>query len=101
MAENAQLPADSSNTEINEDLDNSLEGEITQETTQPDAMNLDGANDAEPATRNGITETAATLESRIPAKKDATLREFLGKMDDYAPIVCFPAMSLFSTTEFF
>jgi len=27
------------------------------------------------------------LESRIPAKKDATLREFLGKMDDYAPIV--------------
>ena len=30
------------------------------------------------------------LESRIPAKKDATLREFLGKMDDYAPIVRLP-----------
>ena len=27
------------------------------------------------------------IETRIPAKKDATLREFLSKMDDYAPIV--------------
>jgi transcription initiation factor TFIID subunit 10 len=26
-------------------------------------------------------------EARIPAKKDATLREFLSKMDDCAPIV--------------
>lgn len=26
-------------------------------------------------------------EPRIPVKKDVTLREFLGKMDDYAPIV--------------
>lgn len=26
-------------------------------------------------------------ESRVPPKKDATLREFLSKMDDHAPIV--------------
>jgi hypothetical protein len=26
-------------------------------------------------------------ESRIPAKKDATLREFISKMDEHAPIV--------------
>ncbi|KAK8227829.1 transcription initiation factor TFIID 23-30kDa subunit-domain-containing protein [Phyllosticta paracitricarpa] len=26
-------------------------------------------------------------ELRIPTKKDASLREFLGKMDDYAPII--------------
>ena len=32
-------------------------------------------------------EHEAVLEARIPAKKDASLREFLGKMDDYAPIV--------------
>jgi transcription initiation factor TFIID subunit 10 len=30
----------------------------------------------------------ALQEARIPAKKDATLREFLSKMDDCAPIVC-------------
>ena len=27
-------------------------------------------------------------ESRVPTRKDMSLREFLGKMDDYAPIVC-------------
>jgi transcription initiation factor TFIID subunit 10 len=27
------------------------------------------------------------MESRIPLKKDATLREFLSKMDEHAPIV--------------
>ena len=31
----------------------------------------------------------ALPESRIPAKKDATLREFLSKMDDHAPIVSY------------
>ncbi|KAF2094956.1 transcription initiation factor IID, TAF10 subunit [Rhizodiscina lignyota] len=29
----------------------------------------------------------APLEARIPAKKDASLKELLGKMDDYAPII--------------
>ena len=45
------------------------------------AMNVDGANDAPTETK------LPTLETRIPAKKDASLREFLSKMDDYAPIV--------------
>lgn len=72
-------------------------------TTAPRAdtdMNLeedaDGAdqdldpNVAKDVTMEDSTEVPAILESRIPAKKDATLREFLGKMDDYAPIVCTP-----------
>lgn len=29
----------------------------------------------------------AVVEPRIPQKKDASLRDFLGKMDDYAPII--------------
>lgn len=29
----------------------------------------------------------AVLDPRIPQKKDATLREFLGKMDDYTPLI--------------
>jgi len=45
------------------------------------ATNVDGANDAPPETK------LPALETRIPAKKDASLREFLSKMDDYAPIV--------------
>ena len=28
-------------------------------------------------------------ESRLPTRKDVSLREFLNKMDDYAPIVRF------------
>jgi transcription initiation factor TFIID subunit 10 len=63
-----------------------VKNEINQDATQADAMNLDGANDDAP-TANGLPEVAATFEQRIPAKKDATLREFLGKMDEYAPIV--------------
>lgn len=61
----------------------------------PDAMALDRNNDtttadAAPALTsdaNGTHDEAPALETRIPAKKDATLREFLSKMDDYAPIV--------------
>jgi transcription initiation factor TFIID subunit 10 len=86
MADDTQ-PTSQSNMEVNDSLDPSIEAEISQDPTLPDAMNLDGANDTELATRNGVVEPTVPLEARIPAKKDATLREFLGKMDEYAPIV--------------
>jgi transcription initiation factor TFIID subunit 10 len=66
-----------------EDLDTTQEADTSAETTQPDSMNIDGANDVRPED----DEVNKPIEARIPAKKDATLREFLGKMDDYAPIV--------------
>ncbi|KAF2661431.1 transcription initiation factor IID, TAF10 subunit [Lophiostoma macrostomum CBS 122681] len=88
MADITQPSANGLASEVANDLEASLEADVTQDPTQPDSMNLDGANDAEPsAARNGVTDAATALESRIPAKKDATLREFLGKMDDYAPII--------------
>lgn len=89
MSETNSQPPDT-NMEVNDELDQTVDDEIKQDATQleADAMNLDGANDAEPATVNGMADSAAAFEARIPAKKDATLREFLGKMDDYAPIVC-------------
>ena len=71
-----------------QELDPSVEDEINQDATQADAMKLDTANEAEPAAVNGVTDATVAFEARIPAKKDATLREFLGKMDEYAPIVC-------------
>lgn len=85
MADNTQAPANA-DAVMNDDLDVDLEVNANPDATQPDAMNLDGANDAEAPQRNGVSETVP-LEARIPAKKDATLREFLSKMDDYAPIV--------------
>lgn len=87
MSESTTQPADAS-MEVNEELDQTVEEEINRDATQADMMNLDGAND-EPAV-NGLAEAAHTIEARIPAKKDATLREFLGKMDEYAPIVRCP-----------
>ncbi|KAL1622545.1 Transcription initiation factor TFIID subunit 10 [Neofusicoccum ribis] len=91
---NALLPT----TEVKEEeLDTSISAGITTQPTdtQPDAMNLDGANDMDgnapsgaPAA-DGIMGAGAppTSELRIPTKKDASLREFLSKMDDYAPII--------------
>ncbi|KAF2869695.1 transcription initiation factor-like protein TFIID subunit 10 [Massariosphaeria phaeospora] len=94
MTDSTQLPADAK-MEMAEEQDAAVDANINPNTTQPDAMNLDGANDAEPPTRNGtangnsngVVDGATSLEARIPAKKDATLREFLAKMDDYAPII--------------
>lgn len=33
-------------------------------------------------------EIPALAESKMPTRKDISLKEFLTKMDDYAPIVC-------------
>jgi transcription initiation factor TFIID subunit 10 len=100
MADNTQPSTNGLAMELADDLDASLEADVTQDPTQPSSMNLDGANDPEPsAPRNGVTDAAAALESRIPAKKDATLREFLGKMDEYAPIVRFPLPHLYLKLE--
>jgi hypothetical protein len=93
MAENAQLPINAppptnADTDMNDGLDASLDTDVQPQATQPDAMNLDGANDTHTAPQ-GNNLAAAPLEARTSAKKDATLRDFLSKMDDHAPIVCF------------
>ncbi|KAK4455354.1 transcription initiation factor TFIID 23-30kDa subunit-domain-containing protein [Podospora aff. communis PSN243] len=41
---------------------------------------------AEPATAAGVP-TPPIPESKLPTRKDASLKEFLNKMDDYAPII--------------
>jgi len=53
---------------------------------KPNAVNFDGSGDAGP-TGPDIDPAAAAADPRLPTKKDASLREFLGKMDDYAPII--------------
>lgn len=86
MSDSTTQPADT-NMDVNEELEPTVDDEINRDAIQADAMNLDGANDTEPAALNGVSDATAAFEARIPVKKDATLREFLGKMDEYAPIV--------------
>lgn len=82
-------PVDSMSMANEADLDAEID-------TQPasDPMNMDGSSDPAPHVQdqqqpNGIipTHPAVLVEPRIPQKKDASLREFLGKMDDYAPLI--------------
>lgn len=42
---------------------------------------------APPDPENVSLEAEAVPEAREPTKKDISLRDFLSKMDDYAPIV--------------
>ena len=68
-----------------EDLDASIEADINQDpATQPDGKTL------EPNSADDIDGVPEVAEPRILTKKDATLREFLNKMDDHAPIVSRP-----------
>lgn len=36
---------------------------------------------------------SAAPEPKMPSRKDTSLREFLHKIDDYAPVVCFSVFS--------
>lgn len=51
--------------------------------SKQDSFGMDGVQ------KNGVGANgeAIGVEERVPLKKDISLREFLSKMDDYAPIV--------------
>lgn len=81
----------------------SFDRDLDVEINQPPApaaiangMNMDGSNDSlplpphageAPVDSSNTANLPAVIEPRIPQKKDASLREFLGKMDDYAPLI--------------
>ncbi|KJY01311.1 transcription initiation factor IID like protein [Zymoseptoria brevis] len=70
--------------------DRDLDAEINPNSST-DTMAMDTAQDAPAPTSapetNGLPAIPTVLEPRIPQKKDTSLREFLGKMDDYAPLI--------------
>lgn len=70
------------NNDGREAQDGHDEPDVQDDIVAPPGLNLDGANDAPQ------DQDVPTLETRVPAKKDVALREFMSKMDDYAPIVC-------------
>jgi transcription initiation factor TFIID subunit 10 len=52
------------------------------------AVQPNGAQPSETAGANAdATAVPPAPETRLPTRKDASLKEFLNKMDDYAPIV--------------
>jgi transcription initiation factor TFIID subunit 10 len=64
-----------------EELDTTVEADVDMTEANPNANDFggDGTQDIDPV--------APAAEIRVPTKKDASLREFLGKMDEFAPIV--------------
>ncbi|KAK4038896.1 transcription initiation factor TFIID 23-30kDa subunit-domain-containing protein [Parachaetomium inaequale] len=58
-----------------------------EQVTAP-AVNPNGAQPNETAGANAdATAVPLAPETRLPTRKDASLKEFLNKMDDYAPII--------------
>ena len=71
--------------EMDHELDASLEADIALKgPSHASPMNLDGPSEMNAAGRGGLDPV---VEARATSKKDTTLRELLGKMDEYAPIV--------------
>ncbi len=87
---------EASNVNVNADVDDDMDIDI-RPSEQINSMNLDGPADDNPDTNTiPVSDPAMPIpgsgdpvidSSKASTKKDATLREFLGKMDDYAPIV--------------
>ena len=69
---------------INNDASASKVDDAMEEDADLD-VNMEPAP-AEPATQENQEEDGLP-EAREPTKKDVSLKEFLSKMDDYAPIV--------------
>lgn len=91
-----QTTQGSSNKDANLDSlqDRDIDAEIKSAPASADGMNLDGSNEVSgtsdppaPNLSGSLNSIPAVIEPRIPQKKDTSLREFLGKMDDYAPLI--------------
>lgn len=70
------------------DIDASVEQDIDMNAEQ----NASAANPDENAGDALATEVDQLAAAPAPTKKETSLREFLGKMDDYAPIVRIPGL---------
>ena len=89
-------PTDDATKDPENEFDIDAEMTDTQNASAPHA---NGANiDPEyPAQQEHQPTTTGPHHNR----KDATLREFLSKMDDYSPIVCHSALSLIDQPHLF
>ncbi|RJE17433.1 hypothetical protein PHISCL_10230, partial [Aspergillus sclerotialis] len=68
------------------------DAEVTESIEQEIDMNTGGENPPEPTEPENMVAPGnpvqdAPVDAAAPSKKETSLREFLGKMDDYAPII--------------
>lgn len=61
----------------------------SQQPSQDPTAPVDASQNPQQPTEEE-TGYAPLVDPRLPTRKDTSLREFLSKIDDYAPIVCFP-----------
>ncbi|KAF2667677.1 transcription initiation factor IID, TAF10 subunit [Microthyrium microscopicum] len=79
--------ANPTQTEVATTADTSVDTEMNG-TGDKAAVNTQSQDTIPDATmQTAEAQEAALMEAKIPSKKDATLREFIAKMDDHAPII--------------
>ncbi|CAK1358524.1 Transcription initiation factor TFIID subunit 10 [Cercospora beticola] len=64
-----------------------LDAEITSQDAAMNNTTVEDAAPSQPSAPEQANGLKAPEEPRIPIKKDTSLREFMGKMDDYAPLI--------------
>ncbi|KAI4257685.1 MAG: hypothetical protein L6R42_005506 [Xanthoria sp. 1 TBL-2021] len=74
---------DDADPDINMTLDPSSSA-IKQESP---ISGFDGTNDQPTQNGEGGEDAEGGIEAKLPMQKDISLQDFLGKMDDYAPII--------------
>jgi len=67
----------------------------TGDVVAPAASAVVGAPGVGPNAAN-VPQPPMPAEPKLPTRKDTSLKEFLNKMDDYAPIVCFDLLTTHS-----
>jgi hypothetical protein len=81
----------SSGTPQAAELDADVDAEM-MDTQGPPTQNINGIASSKMDTDPPAQGTPPTSSGTNHNRKDATLREFLSKMDDYAPIVSLPLL---------
>lgn len=92
MADPPPVSQPSEGADNDEELE--FEGDIDVDMGCTNSLDNSGSGPAQPASSSTVGGAAPALPeidpvgpAPVPTKKDASLREFLSKMDDYAPIV--------------
>lgn len=108
QAPDAPMKQEESDAPTNTDLDAVIDADVEMNTDENIAANgAAGGAGADETGAGGVgnpvqddpvpTSVDALAAAAAPSKKETSLREFLGKMDEYAPIVCFKSSILYAS----
>jgi transcription initiation factor TFIID subunit 10 len=88
-AQPSAQPPQPTDADLDTSIAHEMNGQNPTQQQQPSPAAPHAGSPLVPPPQNGpeAVHPEAVLEPRIPQKKDASLREFLGKMDDYTPLI--------------